>query len=206
MSRLPALVRLRAPLQTPLTASGSIARRTATLLLGALMLATRQNHFGLLTDASWAVFFLGGFYVGGVTAFAAFLAEAGLIDYVATRHLGISSYCLSPAYAFLLPSYATLWLGGLGAARLWRRATPLRSLTALAAMVWLSSSLCFLISNGSFYWLSGRVRPNWDGWVANLADWYVPFLLVPVVYVGTAGIVQTLTERWRGRQTQPATA
>src|SRR5580692_3342727 len=90
------------------------------LLLAGAMLATRLHHFEHLPDASWAIFFLSGFHLFGARAFALLMVEAVIIDYVATQHLGVSSYCLSIAYLFVLPAYAALWLGGRVAARHWR--------------------------------------------------------------------------------------
>ena len=52
-------------------------------------------------------------------------------------------------------------------------------------------SICYLISNGSYYWLSdgwltaGSVR-SFAGWIENLGDWYVPYLRTSAIYVGIA--------------------
>jgi len=84
------------------------------LLLAMLMTATRSHHVADLThlpDASWAVFFLAGFYLPTL-AFGGLLALAALIDYVAITWGGVSSFCVSPAYGFLLPAYGALWLAG----------------------------------------------------------------------------------------------
>lgn len=88
--------------------------------LAALMAATRFNHFGSavsLPDASYAVFFLGGLYLTrsasmSVAAFIALILEAGWIDYYATSVQGVADWCMSPAYWFLIPTYASLWLVG----------------------------------------------------------------------------------------------
>jgi len=58
------------------------------LILAGAMLATRLHRFEYLPDASWAIFFLSGFYLSGARALAVLLVEAVLIDYVATAHLG----------------------------------------------------------------------------------------------------------------------
>lgn len=172
-------------------------RLSTALLLAALMLATRQFHFGPLPDASWAVFFLGGLYLGGGREFAAFLVGAFAIDYVATQHLGVSSYCLSRAYGFLPLSYAALWLGGLWSARRWKAVRPFSSWLSVAASFVLSISVCFVISNGTFYWLGGRVAaPTLAGWVMNLRDWYGYFLAVPSVYAATVVLLHVLAERY----------
>lgn len=171
-------------------------RLPTALLLAALMLATRQFHFGPLPDASWAVFFLGGLYLGGGREFAAFLAGAFAIDYVATQHLGVSSYCLSPAYVFLPLSYAALWLGGAWSARGWNAGAVQRWVIIAASFV-LSISACFVISNGTFYWIGGRVNgPSLAGWYTNLRDWYGYFLAVPSAYATAAVLLRVLVERY----------
>src|SRR5215471_12829992 len=98
------------------------------LILALVMTATRVNHFAALPDASWAVFFVGGFYLsadrdapfgwfgGGSVrwAFPILMALAVLIDFVVITSLGIdfwSHYCVSIAYWFLLPAYFAMWLG-----------------------------------------------------------------------------------------------
>ena len=52
-------------------------------LLAAAMAATRMNHFGAMPDASWAVFFIAGFYLRGWGrwAFPLLMALAVAIDY-----------------------------------------------------------------------------------------------------------------------------
>jgi hypothetical protein len=179
-------------------------RLAAFLILATVMLATRQYHFGILPDASWAVFFLGGFYLTSYRAFAAFMVGAAAIDYIATQHLGVSSYCLSPAYVFLLPAYAALWFGGRWAGRD-RDIEHARALVLLGVSLFVSVSVCFLLSNWSFYWLSGRVpAPSLAGWMANFRAWYPYFLSVPCAYVGLAALAHVIGVRWAHRAHQPA--
>ena len=88
--------------------------------LAALMAATRFHHFGSafhLPDASLAVFFLGGLYLRRTAAFGAYIGLAALLDYVAIVHGGVSDWCVTPAYAFLLPTYACLWWAGVWCSR-----------------------------------------------------------------------------------------
>ena len=101
-------------------------------LFALLMAATRFHHFGsalFLPDASLAVFFLAGFYLSGVMALAVLLLEAGLIDYLAITMGGVSDWCVTPAYWFLIPTYACLWCGGRWYAgrrrRVWSTLLPL---------------------------------------------------------------------------------
>jgi len=167
------------------------------LILAGTMLATRLHHFQYLPDASWAIFFLSGFYLFGARAFALLVTEAVIIDYVATEHLGVSSYCLSIDYPFVLPAYATLWLGGHWAARHWYDELPHR-LGWLVVCLLVSVSVCFLLTNGSFYWLGGRAaNPTDAGWAARFQRWYPYFLAVPCVYVAIAVMAQWLGTRLR---------
>ena len=85
------------------------------LTLALLMAATRSHHFAAtlhLPDASWAVFFLAGFYLRPLWMFPALIALAGVSDYVAIAGFGVNDFCASPAYGFLLPAYGALWLAG----------------------------------------------------------------------------------------------
>jgi hypothetical protein len=165
-------------------------------LLATVMAATRFAPLASaahLQDASWAVFFIAGFY--GTSqwrlAFPALLAEAVLIDYLAIRYLGVSNYCITPAYWFLVPSYATLWVGGSWLGR--HHSIDLGGLAYLAVSVGCSVSLCFVISNSSFYWIGGRVAdPTSGGWIGNFSTWYWPFLRASLVYIGLAALIHSV--------------
>lgn len=184
-------------------------------ILAIVMLATRSNlislgtHIGSLPDASWAVFFIAGFYLKGSVrwAFPLLMALAVAIDYFVISRQGISfwsHYCVSPAYWFLLPSYAALWFGG---AWLRERYAGLhaRELALLLGSVVVAVSVCYLISNGSYYWLSdhwladaGAPR-SFAGWTKNLGDWYLSFVGMALVYVAVAAVLHVLTAqalRW----------
>lgn len=158
--------------------------------LSLLMLATRFHHFLPVPDASWAVFFLGGFYLRGLARWALplLMIEAVLIDWFATQHLGVSSYCLTPAYAFLIPTHAVLWFGG-G----WLQARlrlDLRGAALFAASAFLSVTAAYVISNTSSYWLGGQVpAPNLAEYLANFSRYYVHFLVVPCAYLAAAALV-----------------
>lgn len=179
--------------------------RTAAWLLAALMICTRQCDFAGVADASWAVFFLGGLAIGGTLAFGWFMLAAVLVDYIATQHLGVSSYCLSRAYPFLLPAYAVLWWGGRWLARRWDARRPWRTAMLTGATLAVAVSVCFVISNTSFYWLASlATAPTLAGWRENFSDWYGYFLAVPFVYVSTilalAGAAVRIRSRLAGRK------
>lgn len=166
--------------------------------LALVMAATRLHHFDALPDASWGVFFLAGFWLRGSArwAFPLLMAEAVLVDFFAITSQALSfwsHYCVSPGYWFLVPSYFALWLGGSWLARhqAGLRASTL-GLAALALLV--SEGVCYVLSNGSFYWLSpttAAVR-SLDGWFANLGDWYLPFLQTTALYVGIGAVLHVI--------------
>lgn len=174
-------------------------RRLGIFLALALLMAGTRIHLSLfqhdVSDASWAVFFLAGFWLRGNArwAFPLLMAEAVLVDYLVITQQGAdfwSHYCVSAAYWFLLPSYASLWLGGSWLAK---RQLGLRPQTlGLALMALLASvTVCYLVSNGSFYWLSDSVPlpRSMAAWSANLGLWYLPFLQTTALYVGLGALV-----------------
>jgi hypothetical protein len=124
------------------------------------------------------------------------MALAVLIDFFVITGQGIdfwSHYCVSPAYLFLLPSYAAPWLGGTW---LRKRYTGLHAREAglLAVSAIIAASVCFLISNGSFYWISANVPlRSFAGWAENLGDWYLPYLRTTLMYVGIAALLHVAT-------------
>lgn len=167
--------------------------------LAVMMAATRFHHFLPVADASWALFFVGGFYLKGMSrwAFPALMLEAAAIDYVATQHLGVSSYCISPAYAFLVPTHAAMWLGGYWMQT--RAAQTLQGLGALCASTFVSITVAFALSNGGFYWFSGRdATPSFAEHLNSFMTWYPHFLLVPALYIGLVAAVHVLIERIKG--------
>lgn len=167
--------------------------------LAALMLVTRHNHFGSavsLPDASLAVFFLAGFVFPSVSrlallAFAFLLLEAGSIDYYATQIQGVSDWCITPAYWFLIPTYASLWLGGAWLAP--RQQSSWRGLAVFAGVAWLASTAAFVISNASFFWFSGRVTgTSTFEYASGVAQYYLPYLAGSFGYLAVAALVYAL--------------
>jgi len=185
---------------SPMTLSNS-QRAGIFVILALVMTATRVNHFAALPDASWAVFFVAGFYLRGAArwAFPLLIALAVLIDFFVITSQGIdfwSHYCVSAAYWFLLPAYFALWLGGSLLRRLYA-GLGVRTLGLLAVLLFAAVSVCYLISNGSYYWLSdgwltpGKVR-SFAGWTENLGDWYLPYLRTSAIYVGIAAALHVV--------------
>jgi len=170
------------------------------LALVALMAATRMHHFGSalhLPDASLAVFLLAGFFIASPLLFAGLLLEAGVLDYVAIAHLGVSDYCVTPAYWFLIPTYAVLWFAGRYYVRIHQHS--LRSLGIFAGLSVAALSVAFLISNGAFYAFSGRFSDmNLSEYAARIAQYYLPYLTGAVVYLIPAVLLYALFSRRAG--------
>lgn len=161
---------------------------TIALLLALLMVATRFHHFGSAThlpDASLAVFFLGGFYLRRPALFGCYLAGAALIDYLAITLGGVSDWCVTPAYAFLIPTYGSLWFGGAWYAR--RHRMEWRTLVPFFGAVLLGVSVAFLISDASFYLLSGYFPAmSWIEYASRVARYFPPYASAAAAYIALA--------------------
>lgn len=177
------------------------------LILALLMLATRFHHFGSalnLPDASLAIFFIAGIYLRPALVFGLFVAEAGIIDYVATAN-GVDGWCISPAYVFLIPTYACLWLAGRWYAR--RHSNAWRTLAPLVAALLLSTGMAFLISNASFYLLSGHFPDmSWSEYATRVAQYFPPYLVSAFLYVAEAAMLHTLAVAITTRSTHTTTS
>ncbi|CCE22637.1 hypothetical protein [Methylotuvimicrobium alcaliphilum] len=149
-----------------------------------LMAATRSSHIGTpfqLPDASLAVFFLAGLWFGGNRFFAVLLAEAALIDFVVIQFFGVSSFCVSPAYAFLIPTYAAVWFGGKMCAQ-FKESNPSVLLKQFAILL-AATTLAFLISEFSFYLLSGRHDAlDWSEKLSKMANFYPAYIKSTLIY------------------------
>lgn len=161
--------------------------------LAALMAATRFDHFGsavALPDASLAVFFLGGLFLAlsaraSVAAFAALILQAGLIDYYATSVQGISDWCMTPAYWFLIPTYGSLWL--VGRWLFLRQSMEGKGLIVLAVVAWAANSFAFVFSNTVFYLFSERFADmSAIEYASRVAQYYGSYVSVALLYIACA--------------------
>jgi len=179
--------------------------------LAAVMAATRLNHFGFVPDASWAVFFVAGFYLRGSArwAFPALMALAVAVDYVVITGTGQNfwtHYCVSPGYWFLVPAHAAMWLGG-SLLRQGHRGLGLRTLALLAVSLSASVATCHFFAQGGFYWLASAVaEPTVAGWAKNYADWFLPYLRSASLYVGAAAVIHAMAAWALARRTPVAAA
>lgn len=171
-----------------------------TLLLALLMLATRGHHYLTplhLPDASWAIFFLGGLTLRSRWLFGALFVLASAIDYVAITWGGVSSFCVTGAYLFLLPAYGALWFAGRSCAA---RFTGSRwDLIPFALYALAGTLACELLSSGGFYFFSGRFAEPTLGEFAGRLVAYLPGNLQAVaLYLGIVAMVYGLFNLLRG--------
>jgi len=179
--------------------TANVQRAFILSLLVLLMAGTRINHFAPVPDASWAVFFIGGFYLRNWTrwAFPLLMGLAVVVDWAVISSQGMNfwqHYCVSAAYWMLIPAYFAMWAGGLLLRRYYSGAS-LKSLGLLAVTVIGSVALCHLIAQGSFYWISASVaEPSFAGWAKNYSDWLLPYMQSAAMYIGAAALVQVAVE------------
>jgi len=176
--------------------------RTPVLLsafaLALLMAATRFHHFGSalnLPDASVAVFFLAGFLLSWWW-FPAFALFAAGIDYAAIAGAGASGYCVTPAYAFLLPTYAVMTFAGRWARR--HRALGLADFAPLAAAAVLAAAVAFVVSNGSFYLFSNYFASlSYADYLVRTGRYAIPYISWTLFYVAAGLAVVKFAPRLR---------
>lgn len=179
----------------------STAQRAFILsVLVLVMAATRVNHFAAIPDASWALFFIGGFHLRSWTrwAFPLLMALAILVDVLVIRASGqqyLQHYCVSPGTWMLLPAYFSLWAGGM-LLRQGYHGARWPTLGKAALLLVAAVAVCHLFAQGGFYWSSDSVAdPSVAGWMKNYADWFVPYLRSAAIYVGLAAALQLAAEQ-----------
>lgn len=160
-------------------------------LLIMLMITTREYHFASLHSlpgASWAVFFLAGIYLRSDWALPGLLALTWALDASAYFTVAESEFCLTAAYAFLLPAYSALWATGRWFAK--RYQFSWRALVPLFASLMIGAALCELLSSGGFYFFSGQFTATTftEFWQRELH--YFPLYLQSLLfYVGIAALL-----------------
>lgn len=169
-------------------------------VLAALIIITRGDHFASLNNlpsASLAVFFLAGLYLRPKWIFAALLALCVAIDFYVITFNGVSSFCVTPSYAFLLPAYGVLWLAGR-----WfndKYSFSVKALLPLVGSVAVSAMISELFSSGGFYFFGGRyadptfavfgerLMKYFPQQLEGIGFWLVSALIVHVVFALASG-------------------
>ncbi|KZN34215.1 hypothetical protein N480_21670 [Pseudoalteromonas luteoviolacea S2607] len=180
-------------------------------LLALLMIATRPYHFAsvlTLPSASLAVFFICGLLRSSHRMFAAFFVLSVLIDLASSYARGAFGDCITPSYPFLVVGYYVMWWAGLKSFNLTQAMTVTdwtRQYAQSLLMLWLASSIAFLTSNGSYYWLSGKFAElSVAQYAERVVQYYVPYVQSPFVYVIFAMMTATgcyyLLPTWQRRE------
>ena len=164
------------------------------LLLVSLMILTRSHHFASahnLADASWVIFFLAGVYLRSAWPLLGFFALSWWLDFAAYTWGGVSDFCITPAYVFLLPAYVSLWLAGHWYAKqyqfAWHTVMPL-SLSIIAGLI-----LCELFSSGGFYFFSARfAETSLIEFGERLIRYFPLYAESFVFYIGIAIVIHSL--------------
>ncbi|MBU0654159.1 MAG: hypothetical protein KJ914_03390 [Gammaproteobacteria bacterium] len=155
-----------------------------------VMLLTRSPMLDHLQDASWAVFFLLGFYVRPALAMPLFWLAGFAVDATVTSNGMVSSYCFTPAYGFTLPAYATLWAAGRWFAHHYR--ADWQGLTTLATAVVAGTAACFAVSNIGFYIFAGYFEQmGGTEYTVSVLKYLPGYLQTTLLYVGIAALMHT---------------
>jgi hypothetical protein len=159
-------------------------------LFAALILLTRSTHLAFAAappDATIALMLLGGMWIRRWPGFAGLMAVVFVADCIATGSLGVPDYCLSPAYAGLVPAYLVVWLSGW-----WLQAKGARaSLVGWLGTMLVASAAAFAISNAFWYAFSG----GFEGWTAarfaaDILHYYAAYAGTALGYVALAWLIR----------------
>jgi len=176
--------------------------RNQQLIIGALLLLmlviTRSHLINHIYDASWAIFFMVGFYFrGSLTAsgtsltrysFPLFWLVAFATDLLVIESKGGESYCFTASYPFLIPAYASLWMAGRWFAN--HYSENLRGLLYFVGAAVVGITVCDIISSGGFYWFSGRFTDeNMTEFVSRIATYLPLFMKTTMMYLGFATVL-----------------
>lgn len=159
-----------------------------------LMALTRSHHLATaahLPDMSWALFFLAGFYLRSLGSFGIMIMAATAIDYVAVSWGGVSDFCITTAYLFLLPAYGVLYMGGRWFAQQYQWHP--KTLLPLSISVFVSALLCELLSSGSFYLLSGHfAEASLVEFAGRVLQFFPANLEAMFFYIAVAALLHTI--------------
>ncbi|MDE2622373.1 MAG: hypothetical protein KGM83_04170 [Betaproteobacteria bacterium] len=179
-------------------------RRIVALSLALLVAATHGQHdlsAFHLPPATWAAFFLGGLLLQRAGWWVLGLALVAALDTIAIRWGGVSDFCMSPAYLFMIPAYGTLWLAGRVASRHLHR--QLRDGLIVAACLG-SILVAETLASGSFYLFSGKVAQHGlKGLPSYLITWAPQTLEAFAFWIGASALAGSAVLLLRGAGVLP---
>lgn len=170
--------------------------RNQQLIIGALLLVTlvvtRSHLINHIQDASWAIFFIVGFYFRGSSfakySFPLFWLVAFATDLLVIESKGGESFCFTVSYPFLIPAYASLWMAGRWFAG--HYSENLRGLLYFVGAAVVGITACDIISSGGFYWFSGRFTDvNMAEFASRIQAFLPMFMKTTMMYLGFAGVL-----------------
>jgi len=165
------------------------------LLLTVMMILTRGYNLVWthnLADASWAVFFLAGVYLSTAWPLLGLFLLSWVLDYVAYTWGGVSDFCITPAYLFLIPAYASLWLAGRWYAKQYQFSW--HNVTVLGMSIVAGLLACELFSSGGFYFFSGRfAETSLSEYAARFTQYFPAYAESFAFYIAIAIVLHTLT-------------
>ena len=138
-------------------------------------------------DASLAAFFLAGVYLARSGVFAGLLAAALLADAAALYAQAVPPTCVTPAYAFLVPTYGLIFAAGRSLRH--SRLIGARWLASTAGHVFVALGGAFVVSNGAYFAFASlpagtgiieyatAVSPYLPGYMGEALCYLVPVLL-----------------------------
>ncbi len=139
-----------------------------------------------IPDPTLALFFIAGIYLRSWQIPLILLTGTGLTDFYSFQS-GVSTYCLSPAYPLLIPTYLSLWFGGRYFQHI--EIDSGKYALKLIGVLFAVTLLAFLISSGGFYMLSGRFEnQTWSGFGWRIVYYFPRYAGMTFLYVTLAAV------------------
>lgn len=162
-------------------------------ILTLLMLATRTHHFATLNSlpsASIAIFFLAGMYLRNMKAFWFFYILTITIDLASSYYRGQFGDCITTSYPALVFSYGVMFAAGFYSKPNWQQSAWQISIVKVAIVLFIASATAFLISNGSYYALSGKFPDlSWTEYATRVDKYFFNYISNPTFYVFSAIVI-----------------
>ncbi|MEE9445613.1 MAG: hypothetical protein V3V19_08100 [Cocleimonas sp.] len=160
-------------------------------LLLLILIVTRAHFFNHIQDASWAIFFMLGFYVRNVLGFPIFWLVAFAVDLIVIESKDGESYCFTVSYPFLIPAYASLWAAGRWFSG--HYSENLKGLLYFVVAAVVGVTVCEIVSSGGFYWFSGRFEnTNVTEFAGRITAFLPMFMKTTLMYLGIAAAVHLI--------------
>ena len=160
----------------------------AAFLLG-IMLLTRGGLVAHVQDASWAIFFLVGFYLRNYLGLPILMLSAIALDFaVIAARGGHQDYYLTPSYLFIIPAYSALWFAGRYVAN--KYSESLKGLMTFVGAAVVGIVACDVISSGGFYWMSASsVDVSLAEFTSRIVEFLPLSLKTTMLYLSIAAVV-----------------